>query len=448
MTAIAALVRDNPGLLAMLVLLAIGAIVFGSLTIVLSRSGASLRPIVFVGGMVTLVWLPQFAYHLGVATGAIPRRNLTWLPAADHASVYGWVEREPALAVRDGVFADLAAVFGPGVDVTLGSDLRATGGAGSGPFAGAEAAHLVVLPPEGSAIVARFSNSAAAESAAREYAQQALGSWPAIGGDGLRTASRPAGDIVKVALAGRTLVIVSGASEGSIATQFQTLGAIAPGTAQSDAQSDPGSENYWLFRPGVLPALVVVLIALYVFAFFKGATWAGSVPAAPDAQPASPMELRQRLLAVDSINLPLTIAEEDEGRRLVVTWRIADARWLDLARARKLRYVARVVMDLDPDDSVVRVTEQMTRLDASAGAGGASLEWQTLRGVTFFQVERGREFGLQFDANGRPRPTLNYDWRFDAREMKAPLIDIVTRAGWQWRPTPWAGPASLRWLTG
>jgi hypothetical protein len=45
MNAIAALVRENPGLLAMLVLLAIGILVFGSLTIVLSRSGASLRPI-------------------------------------------------------------------------------------------------------------------------------------------------------------------------------------------------------------------------------------------------------------------------------------------------------------------------------------------------------------------------------------------------------------------
>lgn len=442
MTAFTALVRDNPGLLAMLVLLAIGTIVVGSLAIALWRSGASLRPIIFVGGLLTLVWLPQFAYHLGVASGAIPRRNLTWIPSADRASVYGWAEREAALVVRDGAFADLAAVFGPGVDVTLGSDLRATGGNGGGPFAGAEAVYMAVLP-EGSAIVARFSSSAAAERAAREYARQAVGLWPAIGSDGLRTASRPAGDIVKVALAGRTFVVLSGASEGSIAKRFQTFGAIVP----ASARSDPGSENYWLFRPGVLPASIVVLIALYVFAFFKGATWAGSVPAATDAHPATAMELRHRLLALDSVKLPLTITEEGDGR-LVATWRFADARWLDLARACKLRYVARVVMDLDPDDSTVRVTEQMTRFDASAGVGGVSLEWQTLRGVTFFQVERGRVFGVQFDANGRPEPALNYAWRFDSREMKAPLIDLVTRAGWEWRPTPWSGPASLRWLTG
>src|SRR5690606_868600 len=64
--------------------------------------------------------------------------------------------------------------------------------------------------------------------------------------------------------------------------------------------------------------------------------------------------------------------------------------WLDLARARSMRYVARVVLDLDAEANVVRVTEQMTRFDGSAGLGGASVEWRTLRGVTFFQVERGR----------------------------------------------------------
>ncbi len=441
MNATTDLIRDNPALLAMVLLLAIGTLVFGTLGIVMSRSGASRRPIMFVGGMFALVVLPQFAYHLGVATGVVPVRSLTWLPAADKASVYGWVERESVLAVRGGAFADLAAVFGPGVDVTLGSDVRTTGG--TLPFGNADAAHMVVVPPDGSAIVARFPSSSGAESAAREYARQALGLWPEIGADGLRTATRPAGDVVKVALAGRTLVIVSGTNEGALGKRLQTLGAIAP----AQAPSDLGSENYWLFRPGVLPALLVVLILAYVFAFFKGAAWAGTVPAVASAQPVTPAELRQRLLAIDSVNVPLTITDEDNGQRLVATWRFADARWLDLARARSMRYVARLILELDPSAPVVRVTEQMTRFDADAGMGGASIEWRTLRGITFFQTERGHVFGLQFDANGRPQPKLDYAWRFDAQEMKAPLIDIVTRAGWQWRPTPWSGPASLRWLT-
>ena len=49
MTSATALIRENPGLLAMVALFAIGAIVFGSLGVGMSRSGVSLRPIVFVG---------------------------------------------------------------------------------------------------------------------------------------------------------------------------------------------------------------------------------------------------------------------------------------------------------------------------------------------------------------------------------------------------------------
>ncbi len=183
MTATAAMLRENPGLLVMLLLLAIGSIVFGSLAFMMSRSGTSLRPILFVGGMFALVLLPQLAFHLGIATGAIPRRNLTWMPAADQASVYGWVERESALATHDGAFVDLAAVFGAGADVTLGSDLRAAGAAL--PFANAQAAHMIVLPPDGSAIVARCGSGAEAEAAARDYARQAVRTWPTVvGGTG------------------------------------------------------------------------------------------------------------------------------------------------------------------------------------------------------------------------------------------------------------------------
>ncbi len=431
--------RENPGLLAMLILLAIGAIVFGGFAIAMAGSGESMKPIVFVGGLFALVLLPQFAFHWGVATGAIPRRNLTWMPAAGRASVYGWVDQESALTVRGAVFADLQAVFGPGVDVSLGSDLRLTGS--SSPFASAEAAHMVVLPPDGSAIVARFADAAAADAAARDYARQAIGLWPPVGADGLRTATRPAGDVVKLAQAGRTLAIVSGANERSLMKRLLALGAITPGRAPSD----PGSERYWLYRRGVIPAIAVALVMLYVIVFFKGVAWAGAIaPRADAALPAS--ELRARLSAIESAGAPITIAQEGADR-FVATWRFAEARWVDLARARRLQYVQRVVLELDPESRVVRVTEQLTRFDASAGIGGAGVEWRTLRGVTFFHVERGQVFGLMFDEEGRPMPKWDYAWRFDASEMKAPLIDAVTNAGWQWRPTPFTGPAWLRWLT-
>jgi hypothetical protein len=440
MKSLLAMLRANTGLLAMVMLVAIGTLVFGTFAIAMSGSGESLRPIIFVGGMFALVVVPQFAFHLGIALGAIPLRNLTWMPAADQASVYGWVERESALAIKDGAYVDPAAVFGPGVDVTLGSDPRVADA--SSPFANAEVSRMVYLPPDGSAIVSRFADAAAADAAAREYARQALGHWPGIGKDGLRTARRAAGDIVKVAQAGRTLAILSGANERELTKRFLALGAIAPGAAPPG----PGSGRFWFYRSGVLPALSAALLVIYVIAFFKGAAWAGSVAPVAGVPPASVRELRSSLLAIDAAAVPFSI-EEEGSNHFVATWRFADARWLDLARARQMKYTQRVLLEIDPESHVVRVTEQMTRFDASVGRGGATAEWRTMRGVTFFQVERGRVFGLRFDAEGRPIPKLDYAWHFDANEMKAPMIDVVTRAGWQWRPTPWSGPEWLRWLT-
>lgn len=70
------------------------------------------------------------------------------------------------------------------------------------------------------------------------------------------------------------------------------------------------------------------------------------------------------------------------------------------------------------------------------------------RGIAFFQLERERVFGVQLDERGRPTANLSYEYRFDARELKAPLIELVTAAGWTWRPTLLEGPAWLRWMTG
>ncbi len=248
---------------------------------------------------------------------------------------------------------------------------------------------------------------------------------------------------MKLALVGRTFVVVSGANERTLSKRLLALGAIAPGEAHRiRVRSASGST-----ARACCPRLAFALVALYVIAFFKGAAWAGGAAGSAAAEPIAEFELRNRLLAIDTANVPISV-ESAGDHRLVATWRFADARWLDLARARRMKYVQRVILDFDPESHVVRVMEQMTRFDAAAGPSAAEIEWRTMRGITFFQVEQGSVFGLQFDETGRPQPSLGYEWRFDAREMKTPLIDVTTRAGWQWRPTLWSGPTWLRWLTG
>ena len=75
------------------------------------------------------------------------------------------------------------------------------------------------------------------------------------------------------------------------------------------------------------------------------------------------------------------------------------------------------------------------------------VQWPTGMGITFFQVEHQRVFGLQLDAQGRFLPQLTYAYTFNLQEMRAPFIAARTQAGWDWRPTAWHGPTWLRWLT-
>ncbi len=102
---------------------------------------------------------------------------------------------------------------------------------------------------------------------------------------------------------------------------------------------------------------------------------------------------------------------------------------------------------LDASARVVRATDYTAGYDWSAGADDARIAWQASLGVGFFQTEKRKVFGLQLDEHGHFAPELSYAYKFTLQEMKSPLIDAVTRAGWTWRPVVWLGPTWLRWLT-
>jgi hypothetical protein len=274
----------------------------------------------------------------------------------------------------------------------------------------------------------------------------AAGAAPPPGSDGAHTFTRPQGDVVKVLTAGRTLIALSGPDEPTVATRLRDSRIITRRESGLVTPLDASASDFWLYRPAVLASILVVLVAVATLYFFKMSAWAATIPA-PAGAPAQPTsELRGRLLAVNSIDAPFSVSEREDGK-IVVTWRFADAKWVDLARAHGMRNTHRIVLELDDATKTVYPTEQYTRMDWSAGAGGGSLRWATGMGITFFQVEHQRVFGLQIDQRGRFVPKLSYSYTFNLQEMKAPLISAVTNAGWDWRPTIWQGPTWLRWLT-
>ena len=430
----------------MVVLSVIATLVLGIIGVYMARGGMSLRPIVFMAVFLGIVVGPQLAFHLAQALGVIPKRELAWTFGKDRPHA-GWVEQESALGVTNGRFADPDAVFGPNADRDLITDLRRAGA--DSPFGGAEVANMAIIPPTSSAIVARYANAATAQRAASQYLTMAAGLVPPPGPDGTQTVTRPQGDVAKVLVAGRTLVVLTGPDDASLVKRLRSSRIVSPAPQQTFVATDPGSpeaRDFWLYRPAVLMTLIVLLVIVASLWFFRGAAWAGTVPAREGVVRQSAQDLRQRLLAVTSLDAPFTVTEQSDGR-IAVTWRFADAKWVDLARAHGMRRTHRILLELDERSRTVYPTEQQSRLDWSAGANGGGVQWSTTTGIVFFQVEHQRVFGLQLDDRGRFVPSLSYQYTFNLQEMKAPLISAVTSAGWQWRPTLWQGPTWMRWLT-
>jgi hypothetical protein len=438
-----AFLRANPAVAAVLAGLAIVIVVFGVIAVLMTRAGVSLRPLAFMAGFLAIVVGPQVAFHVARALGVIPKKDLTWTFGKDRVPG-GYAEQESALAAADGRFTDPITVFGAGIDPDLVTDLRRAGS--DSPFGDADVAQMAVIPPTSSTIVARYRDNAAARSAQERFMTLAVGTPPPPGSDGAHTFIRPQGDVMKVLTAGRTLIALSGPDESAVAARLRDSRIITRRASGLLTPLDPSASDFWLYRPPVLASIVVVLLIVATLYFFKASAWAATIPPRGGLFPQPLSEVRDRLLAVNSIDAPFTVAEHDDGK-IAVTWRFADAKWVDLARAHGMRNTHRILLELDDASKTVYPTEQYTRMDWSAGADGGTFRWATGMGITFFQVEHQRVFGLQIDERGRFTPRMSYSYTFDLQEMKAPLISAVTNAGWRWRPTIWQGPKSLRWLT-
>jgi energy-coupling factor transporter transmembrane protein EcfT len=447
MSSTANVLTTNPGLLIVSALMIVSLLVLGVAALGMRRAGRSLRPIVFLGGFMAIVIAPQLIFHTAQAFGWIPKNDLTWTgtPAATTGSVTYRVDTA-RLTHHDGRFLDRAGLFGPLHDSSLVTDLRTR--MPGGPFAQAAAAEMAILPPASSITVAAFETLAQSETAAVAYLSQAAGRQPSRGADGAYTIRR-ATDMLKVVVADRALIAWSGPDSAAVATALATSPLVKrESPASAAARSVDATEDFWLYRPLTLIALVLGLVAIAVFWFFRMAAWAGEVSPDGSVTPVSGSALRQRLLEVNALDVPFTVAADaHDPTRLVATWRYADAKWIDFARAHGMTRTHRITLRLDDNASIVRYFDQSATMEWSAGFDAASLQWSTERGIVFFQQDWQRVLGVQVDNTGRLTKQLSYTWRFNLQEMKAPLVQVTTNAGWRWRPTLLDGPRWLRWLT-
>lgn len=468
------LIRTNPGILISLALLGGGMFVCALLGLIMTRAGASLRPIYWFAGFSALVVLPQLLGHCYTAIKAIkteaPRTAAleqlavpvgsrrgdeakTNESSLDSTSSRQRPQAEAASeATRD---AHAETLFGPDADPQLITDVRHSYG---DVFAKAEFAQFAILSNGDTVLLARFNNSAAAEQAWIDYLRVSGLNQIAGQGDSQRgfAVTRPVGDRAYVLHMHTMVGIWTGRDDAAIRNRMLAGGFEIPSRAPlSDIAETVGdtanSKSAGKPKRPLSIALICLGLTAYLFIvvlyFFKGSAWAGTSRAKPGVAPVTAAELATRIEAINALDVPFRVERGAQSNEFIATWRYADAKWVDLARARGLRRTFRIRLTLDESNGTVRATDYAASFDWSAGRGGANIEWKASLGIAFFQYEHQRVLGLQLDEQGRFKPELTYAYTFNLNEMKSPLVETVTRAGWNWRPTVWEGPTWLHWLT-
>lgn len=445
--------KANPGVAVSTALLLMGLLVSLLFVLLMRQSGQSLRPIAFFLGLFLIIVLPQMAFHLSQAKWPSTSTPATRSGVPDTAASSA-VATPSAWDHDGGRFLHPEQIFGPEVEAELIRDAR---GIFPDMLGSAQVAQMAMFPSGNTLLAARFAQADDAVRALRGYlAQFQAGPFGGDLGQGIDVPRGTVGDWARIRLKGSQLKIWTAADAPSLAAFARTTDKDVHAQAGADADTDAAAVataaatgvyiDPRFKQPGMWLFLVLNLTVAVVF-FFKGAGWAAREPSGLVATPLAGAELVARLQTVNGLDVPMRVLVGSDGREVTVDWRLADARWLDMARAHRLTRAHRLVLSLDETSHTVRVREFWRGLDASLGADGVRAEWHLARGIQFFRYEHQRVFGLQFDDAGRPQPKLSYAYTFDIQELRQPFQQAVKDAGWTWQPVMLDAPSWLRWLT-
>lgn len=425
------ILQANDGLIVALALGIAIPLVLALVGLIMRGAGVSLRPIVYMAVLMLPVVLTFIVGQLVLARLPSPP-----VPMA-------------SLALQDGKFADREMLFGSGIAPQMIRDAKS---GLPGILDQAEVAEVGMTMTGESALVAQFADADGAKRAAAAYHRGfRLRDTSGDEEHGWR-GTRMQGDFVEMLRTGRHLFAWTGITKEAAAARRAASDVATRFPASNAAPREPVFPALQpldvIFAP--VAAKVAGLLSLgfiYVLWFFKGAGWAASAQPLASAPAITAAELESRLMAVNQLDVPFTITRGAGPGEFLADWRYADAKWIDLARARGMRRTFRIKLVLDEASHTVRSTDYFAEYDWSVGRSGADIDWRTGKGIVFFQKEQQTVIGLQFDESGRLKPTVAFTYKFDLDEMKSPVIATVTHAGWTWRPTIWLGPKWLRWLT-
>jgi hypothetical protein len=143
----------------------------------------------------------------------------------------------------------------------------------------------------------------------------------------------------------------------------------------------------------------------------------------------SPQEVLDRLMGLNRSTAPYQIMEGSaEKVDLIAEWKIVDARWHEIFAKAGLTKVFKIYLKLDPQKHEVRASDREYTVEWSAGIPRLSLTVSAFKGQT-----QAVEFGKAYAFTEEFGPGQVYSYRFDTREIKNPIQEAVTGAGWTYK---------------
>jgi hypothetical protein len=143
----------------------------------------------------------------------------------------------------------------------------------------------------------------------------------------------------------------------------------------------------------------------------------------------SAADVQAALLTINRPTAPFIVrAGTPESIDLVAEWRIVDAKWYEIFAKAGLQRAFKILMRFDAQNHEVRAVDQEWSVEWRAGVPSLTLAAETFRGQ-----KKEISFGTAYAFKETGAYGQVYNYKFSTAEMKSPLQQAVTTAGWTWR---------------
>ncbi|CAA9545739.1 MAG: hypothetical protein AVDCRST_MAG73-2391 [uncultured Thermomicrobiales bacterium] len=145
--------------------------------------------------------------------------------------------------------------------------------------------------------------------------------------------------------------------------------------------------------------------------------------------PASAANVRQTLLGLNRETAPWQIRDgAEEGVDLIAEWKIVDARWYELFAKASLTEVFQIHLKFDEAAREVRALDKRYSVSWRAGLPHLEFSASTFRGQT-----KSFSWGTAYAFKEDGQFGEVYNYRFATGEIKKPIQEAVTVAGWTYK---------------